>query len=90
MGGMPDELPEQYRLADPMAAIPLSMPVLCVHARADSNVPFAYSADYVEAARSAGADARLHEVAGDHFTVVDPGDGAWRIVVDALPRVLGR
>ena len=47
MGGGPGELPEQYRLADPMAALPLAAPVLCVHSRADGNVPFRYSERYV-------------------------------------------
>jgi acetyl esterase/lipase len=90
MGGAPDELPEQYRLADPMTAVPLPVPVVCVHARADTNVPFAYSADYVAAARAAGGAAQLHETAGDHFTVIDPDAAAWHLVVDELPRLLGR
>ncbi len=50
MGGPPAQLPDEYRLADPMAAVPLPVPVLCVHGRADENVPFAQSADYVAAA----------------------------------------
>lgn len=50
MGGGPGELPEQYRLADPMAALPLAAPVLCAHSRADGNVPFRYSERYVQAA----------------------------------------
>ena len=47
-------------------------PVLCVHARADENVPYSQSVEYVAAARRAGADARLETVAGDHFTLIDP------------------
>ena len=90
MGGPPARLPREYRLADPAAAIPLSVPVLCVHSRADENVPFAQSADYVAAARDAGASAELAEIDGDHFTVVDPSAPAWRLILDALPRLLGR
>ena len=90
MGGRPAELPDEYRLADPMSAVPLPVPVLCVHARADENVPFAQSADYVAAAHRAGGRAELLEIDGDHFTVVDPSAPAWRLVVTALPRLLGR
>src|SRR5262252_9520547 len=37
MGGGPDDLPERYRLADPMDALPLAAAVLCVHSRADDS-----------------------------------------------------
>jgi acetyl esterase/lipase len=90
MGGMPADLPEQYRQADPMSAVPLAAPVLCVHSRADANVPFELSADYVAAATAAGGRADLVEVAGDHFAVIDPASPAWTVAVDVLPGLLGR
>ncbi|WP_084011276.1 alpha/beta hydrolase [Pseudofrankia sp. DC12] len=89
MGGTPADLPEAYRLADPAAAIPLGVPVLCAHARADDEVPFAQSARYVEAATAAGARARLLETPGDHYTLIDPAGPDWAMVVDALPELLG-
>jgi len=89
MGGGPGELPEEYRLADPMAAVPLQAPVLCVHSRADTNVPFRYSERYVQAATRAGGTAYLHETSGDHFTLIDPGSPDWRAVTGALPHLLG-
>jgi acetyl esterase/lipase len=89
MGGGPEELPDQYRLADPMTAVPLKAPVLCVHSRADGNVPFRYSERYVQAATAAGGTAYLHETGGDHFTLIDPGSPDWRAVTDALPGLLG-
>ena len=88
MGGGPEELPEQYRLADPMAALPLKAPMLCVHSPADDNVPFKYSERYVRAARRVGATAYLHETSGDHFTLIDPGSADWQAVIDALPGLL--
>ena len=88
MGGSPDELPEQYRRGDPLAAVPIAAPVVCVHARNDENVPFAQSAVYVDAATAAGGTAVLHEASGDHFTLIDPGSPDWAIVVDALPGLL--
>ena len=88
MGGRPDELPSQFRLADPLAAVPITAPVLCVHARADAQVPFAQSVAYVEAATAAGGTATLLEAAGDHFTLIEPKSPDWTIVVDGLPGLL--
>lgn len=89
MGGGPEDLPERYRLADPMAGLPLRAPVLCVHSRADENVPFRYSERYVQAAVRAGGSAYLHVTSGDHFTLIDPGSPDWQAVTDALPGLLG-
>lgn len=89
MGGGPDELPEEYRLADPLVVAPIDVPVLCLHSRADDAVPFSFSERYVTAAVAAGGSAVLHETHGDHFTLIDPGSADWAAVVDALPGLLG-
>ena len=89
MGGRPQDLPERYQLADPMAAVPVEAAVLCVHSRADDAVPFAYSERYVAAAVRAGGKARLHETGGDHFTLIDPHSPDWRVAAGALPGLLG-
>jgi acetyl esterase/lipase len=88
MGGGPDEMPREYALADPLAAVPVPAPVLCLHSRADANVPYAYSERYVAAATAAGGTARLTELHGDHFTLIDPGDPDWAAAADALPGML--
>ena len=88
MGGGPDDRPEEYRLADPAAAVPLAAPVLCLHSRADANVPFSYSERYVAAATAAGGRARLVELSGDHFTLIDPAAPDWAEVIAALPGLL--
>ena len=85
LGGAPADVPDRYRIADPIERVPLPVPVLCVHARGDETVPYAQSTAYVAAATGAGAAAALHEVAGDHFTVVDTAAPAWAVVRDALP-----
>jgi len=85
MGGGPADLPEEYRLADPLAAVPIPAPVLCLHSRRDDNVPFSYSERYVAAARAAGGLAGLVELSGDHFTLIDPGAPDWAEVIAALP-----
>jgi dipeptidyl aminopeptidase/acylaminoacyl peptidase len=85
MGGGPGDLPEEYRLADPIAAVPVEAPVLCLHSRGDDTVPFSYSERYVAAARAAGGRAGLVELSGDHFTLVDPAAPDWAAVIAALP-----
>jgi acetyl esterase/lipase len=85
MGGGPDDLPDEYRLADPIAAVPVEAPVLCLHSRGDDDVPFSYSERYVAAARAAAGRAGLVELSGDHFTLIDPAAPDWAQVIAALP-----
>jgi fructoselysine-6-P-deglycase FrlB-like protein len=88
MGGTPGDLPSEYRLADPMRSLPLDVPVVCLHSRADDEVPFTYSERYVEAATAAGANARLIETDGDHYTLIDPASEDWTTAVAVLPPLL--
>jgi acetyl esterase/lipase len=88
LGGTPDDVPDRYAAADPVAAVPIAAPVLCVHARADDTVPLAQSESYVAAATRAGGVATLHQVPGDHFSVIDPAHESWAVVRDALPGLL--
>jgi acetyl esterase/lipase len=88
MGGKPEDLPAEYRLADPLAAVPVPATVLCLHSRADDRVPFAFSERYVAAATAAGGDAALIETDGDHFTLIDPASPDWAQVLARLPGLL--
>jgi acetyl esterase/lipase len=85
MGAGPDELQAEYRLADPIAAVPLDAPVLCLHSRGDADVPYSYSERYVAAATAAGGRATLTETHGDHFTLIDPASADWAAAIAALP-----
>jgi len=76
---------------DPVAQVPLAVPVRCVHARADDVVPLAQSERYVAQARAAGADADLlvveDELADPHMALIDPDSPAWAatlVVLDGL------
>jgi acetyl esterase/lipase len=89
MGAVPDDDPVRYRLADPMTAIPLGVPVYALHGEADTTVPLSQSAGYVDAARRAGAAATLTIIPGDHFAMIQPGTDAWERVVEALGDALG-
>jgi acetyl esterase/lipase len=84
IGGGPEEWPQRYAVADPLAAVPVGAAVRCVHARDDDAVPFAQSVAYVEAALGAGQDAELLAVDGDHLTVTDTSSPAWSTVITAL------
>ncbi|MHA7277008.1 alpha/beta hydrolase family protein [Arthrobacter sp. Hz1] len=84
----PDEDPERYRLADPMTAIPLTIPVLALHGEEDSTVPLSQSESYVTAADAAGADVELIMIPGDHFAMITPGTDAWTQVVLAVDRLM--
>lgn len=84
MGGEPDDLPAEYRLADPITAVPAPCPVLCLHSRRDENVPYRYSERYVAESAKAGGEARLLETMGDHFTLITPSSTDWLLAVEAL------
>jgi acetyl esterase/lipase len=81
MGGKVDG---RYQDADPTAQIPLDVRVRCIHGKADDTVPLSQSVDYVARAKKAGADAKLVEVEGDHFTLIDPTSEAWRRTLKIL------
>jgi acetyl esterase/lipase len=73
--------------ADPLRQVPLGVPVHCVHASGDDVVPIEQSRTYVRAARAAGTTADLTEVAGDHFTVIDPDSEAWAATLTILEQL---
>jgi pimeloyl-ACP methyl ester carboxylesterase len=77
LGGPSSDVPERHRYADPMAALPLDIPVYAVHTTEDDDVPLAMSATYVEASRSGKVPARLVTVPGDHFALIDPHAPAY-------------
>ena len=64
LGGGPDEVPERYAAADPMALVPLgARPCWCTASR-DVQVPVELSRRFVEAARAAGDDVTSSVSAG--------------------------
>jgi acetyl esterase/lipase len=89
MGGSPDALPERYALADPIGLVPLQIPVLLVHGTDDQTVSVRRSRNYAAAARAAGAEVDLVELAGEdgaHRRHVDPDGAAWASVTRWLAR----
>ena len=84
LGGDPDDVPERYAVADPMALLPTGVPTVCVHAPGDDLVPLSQSERYVAAARPA---ASLVRVDGGHFEHLDPSSSACAALREALARL---
>ena len=82
LGGTPQEVPERYRVSDPVALAPARVPTLLLHSEADTLVPISQSETYLAAA---GPAARLVRVPGEHFAHLDPRSPA----LDELRRALG-
>lgn len=84
LGGGPDQVPDRYAVADPVALVPTGVRTVCLHGVADDVVPIRQSELYVAAATAAGDDARLQRLPGGHFEHLDPTSPA----IDALRELL--
>jgi dipeptidyl aminopeptidase/acylaminoacyl peptidase len=83
MGAAPDDAPERYASANPICLLPLSMPALLVHGTNDETVSVELSRSYERAARAAGGEVELVEIAGAagrHRAHIDPRGQAWAVV----------
>ena len=88
MGGSPTDLPDAYAQASPIARVPLNVPTVCVHGRADDVVPISQSEAFVAAASQAGDTSELQAFDGDHSDVIDTSTHAWELCVEALERLV--
>jgi acetyl esterase/lipase len=87
MGAAPEDAPERYASADPMRLLPLAMPALLVHGTSDETVSVELSRNYERAARAAGGEVELVEIAGEagrHRAHIDPRGQAWAAVSERL------
>ncbi|MGN0064882.1 MAG: alpha/beta hydrolase [Nocardioides sp.] len=84
LGGSPAEADAAYRAADPTWLLPPRVPVSVLHARDDDEVPFAQAEAYTARVLASGGTARLVEVGGGHYDLVDVTTPAWAAVVDVL------
>jgi acetyl esterase/lipase len=89
LGGSPAKRPDRYAQADPARLLPTGVRTVLVQGLDDTVVPPAVSRSYAAAARAAGDDVALHELAGaDHYDVVDPTSAAWPAVLSAVAEAL--
>jgi len=87
MGGGPDDLPGRYAIADPIALVPIAIPVLLVHGTDDATVSVRRSRNYAQAARACGGAAELIEIpgeAGRHRSHVFADGESWTLVTGWL------
>jgi len=85
LGGGPTQFPERYAATDPMALLPVGLPVQLVHGAADDRVPNQMSQGYAQRAQAAGDDAACNVVADcGHFELIDPASAAWPSVLAAF------
>jgi acetyl esterase/lipase len=83
MGGSPEQLPDRYDVGDPLAHVPLEMPVLLVHGVLDETVSVELSRRYAHRSQAAGGSVELVELegqAGAHRAHIDPRGAAWTAV----------
>lgn len=73
----------------PAAMVPLGVPLLVAHGRADEEVPTAQASSFAQAAKAAGDQVEI--VWGDHghYDWLEPAETAWVAVVDRVQRALG-
>lgn len=89
LGAEPDDAPDRYRDASPIAHVPLGVAQLLVHGTADAHVPIAQSEVYRRQADAAGDQLELLRLADvDHLALIDPTSGAWGATAAALERRL--
>lgn len=88
LGGSPEDRPEAYALASPLARLPLRIPSICVHGTGDDVVPIVQSETFVAAALRAGDRSELRSFDGDHLDPVDPRTQAWQVCVEVLQELL--
>ena len=81
LGGSPEEVPDRYKAADPMALLPIAVKQRLVHGTEDDIVPFEISERFAKASRNA----QLIPVRGaGHFELVDPRTEEWKVVEKAI------
>ncbi|HEX3589021.1 MAG TPA: alpha/beta hydrolase [Pseudonocardiaceae bacterium] len=83
LGGHSADVPQRYTWMSPTSTVP-TVPTLAVHGVDDDIVTADFSRAYHRAALAKGVPAELHEVRGDHFDVVHPGDPSWAAVLEWL------
>jgi pimeloyl-ACP methyl ester carboxylesterase len=78
LGGSFGARPETYAASDPMARLPIGVPLLIVQGRQDDLDLIDSNRRFVRAARAAGDEVVHLEQPGDHFAVIDPAADIWQ------------
>lgn len=85
LGGMPDEYPDRYEIASPIAHLPIGVAVTALHGTADETVDPAQSRNYVSSASAVGDPATLRLLDGvGHGEFGNVNSGAWAQAKQAI------
>ena len=82
LGGTPQQVPDRYRAADPLALLPTGIRTVLLHSNSDGIVPISQSEAYLAAAGPGRCS--LVRVPGDHFAHLDPRSPAVEALRTAL------
>lgn len=89
LGGVPDQVPEHYKEADPLE---LSMPRVnqwLIHGSDDETVPVEFARTYEHEKKKSREDVHLVEIPNaGHFELIDPRSTAWRKVEEIIQTCL--
>ena len=84
VGGGPDEVPDRYAVADPLALLPTGVRTVLIHGTGDDDVPMSQAERYASAATAVGDDALLVRYTGGHFEHLEPASEAVELMRRAL------
>jgi acetyl esterase/lipase len=84
LGGGPDEVPDRYAVADPLALLPTGVRTVLIHGTDDDDVPISQAERYVSAASAVGDESTLVRYDGGHFEHLDPDSLACDLLRQAL------
>ena len=77
LGGSPQQQPDRYETASPIALVPLGVKQLIIHGTADDVLPIDLARAYVKAARAAGDIVDFIEIPGlNHMEYLNPDSAA--------------
>jgi len=85
LGGLPKQVEDRYRAANPGDLLPLGVPQVLVQGSEDGQIAPTLPERYAANARRQGDPVTVRMIEGaDHFDVVDPESKAWPVVRDAV------
>ena len=85
VGGLPSEMDERYRAANPGDLLPLGVPEILFQGSEDDQIPPTLPERWADNARRQGDSATVMIIPGaDHFDVVDPESKAWPLIRSAV------
>lgn len=88
MGGLPDQVPDNYRDGSPLSLLPLGVKQVMISGEKDGVMPQEVREAWIATSRAAGDDATLRVVPGGHFEYLAPGTDAGTIVRRTIAELL--